>query len=128
MEPQGLGRTLLNRFEALFLCAGAANRAMEASWARLSMLGAHLVPQMMGVQQMGVQLRQLMKTSKRRRCVCHAVKPHLHAKRCPMHMTFAGEILYPGCDVMTAEDSAWLRKRDKRYRLPHHDARQGDKM
>ena len=71
------------------------------------------------------QLRQLMKTSKRQRCVCHATKPHLHAKRCPMHMTFANEILYPGCDVMTAEDSAWLRKRDKRYRFP---ARQGDKM
>ena len=71
------------------------------------------------------RLRHLMKNSKRQRCVCHATKPHLHAKRCPMHMTFANEILYPGCDVMTAEDSAWLRKRDKRYRFP---ARQGDKM
>ena len=69
------------------------------------------------------QLRQLMLTSKRRRCVCHAIKPHLHAKRCPMHMTFAGEIPYPGCDVMTSEDSAWLRKRDERYRLRRHGGR-----
>ena len=69
------------------------------------------------------RLRQLMKNSKRQRCVCHATKPHLHAKRCPMHMTFANEILYPGCDVMTAEDSAWLRKRDKRYRLRRHGGR-----
>ena len=61
------------------------------------------------------QLRQLMETSKRRKCICTAVKPHTHVRRCPMHMTFAGEIIYPGCDVMTAEDSAWLRKRDKRY-------------
>ena len=68
-------------------------------------------------------LRQLMQTSKRRRCVCPAKKPHLHATRCPMYMTFAGEILYPGCDVMTAEDSAWLRKRDKRYRLRRHGGR-----
>ena len=69
------------------------------------------------------QLRQLMKTSKRRRCVCKAIKPHLHSKRCPMHMTFAGEIPYPGCDVMTSEDSAWLRKRDERYRLRRHGGR-----
>ena len=68
------------------------------------------------------QLQQLMKTSKRQMCIC-TDSPHTHVKRCPMHMTFAGEIVYPGCDVMTAEDFAWLRKRDKRYRSQRHDCR-----
>ena len=43
-------------------------------------------------------------------------KPYLHVRSCPMHITFAGDIVYPGCDVMTAEDFTWLRIRDKRYR------------
>ena len=62
-------------------------------------------------------LRQLLKTSKRKRCICRAIEPQEHEKRCPMHIAFPNDIRYPGCDVMTAEDSAWLRKRDGRYRL-----------
>ena len=65
-------------------------------------------------------LRQLLKTSKRKRCICRAIEPQGHDKRCPMHIAFPDDIRYPGCDVMTAEDSAWLRKRDGRYRLRRH--------
>ena len=60
------------------------------------------------------RLRQLMKKSKRATCTCRL--PLAHAEKCPMHMRFAGERPYPGCDVMSREDSDWLQKRKKKHR------------
>ena len=51
-------------------------------------------------------LEHLMKTSRRSACTCQ--RPLAHADACPMHMRFFGEQPYPGCDVMTREDSDWL--------------------
>lgn len=58
------------------------------------------------------KLTQLMKTSKRKGCTCGSRLQH--DEKCPMHMRTHGERPYPGCDVMTPEDSEWLIKRRKR--------------
>ena len=60
------------------------------------------------------RLRELMKTSKRKRCTC--VHPLAHTERCAMHISFAGERPYPGCDVMSKEDSDWLQQRRKKHK------------
>ena len=60
------------------------------------------------------QLRQLMKKSKRAACTCKC--PLAHAEKCPMHIRRWGERAYPGCDVMSREDSEWLQQQKKRRR------------
>ena len=58
------------------------------------------------------RLRQLMEKSKRAACTC---KTQLaHSEMCPLHMRFAGERPYPGCDVMPRDDSVWLEQRSKK--------------
>ena len=56
------------------------------------------------------RLRKLLKKSKRAACTCK--RPLAHSEKCAMHMRFAGERPYPGCDVMSREDSDWLQKRN----------------
>ena len=58
------------------------------------------------------RLRELMKRSKRKGCTCKS--QFTHTEKCPMHISFAGERPYPGCDVMSKEDSEWLHQRGKR--------------
>lgn len=50
-------------------------------------------------------LRDLMQKSKRQGCSCG--KP-AHAEHCVMSPRTYGERPYPGCDVMSREESAWL--------------------
>ena len=52
------------------------------------------------------ELKLRMQQSKRRRCVCK--HPLSHTEKCPMHMRYAGERPYPGCDVMTRDESNFL--------------------
>ena len=59
-------------------------------------------------------LRELMRTSKRKKCTCHL--PLGHAEKCPMHISYSGERPYPGCDVMSRSDSDWLQQRTQRPR------------
>ena len=52
------------------------------------------------------RLRQLMNTSHRAACTCK--HPLSHTKKCPMHVRFAGDVPYPGCDVMSRAESDWF--------------------
>ena len=60
------------------------------------------------------KLRKLMKKSKRAACTCK--RQLTHAEKCPMHMNYAGEQPYPGCDVMSREDSDWFQMRINKYK------------
>ena len=60
------------------------------------------------------QLQKLMKKSKRKACTCR--HPHAHTRTCPLHVKFAGDRPYPGCDVMSREDSDWFREQRKKNR------------
>ena len=51
----------------------------------------------------------LAKRSKRKGCVCQRLTGH--AEKCPMHISYFGEMPYPWCDVMTRDESEWLRDR-----------------
>ena len=51
-------------------------------------------------------LRELLNKSKRKRCTCQ--RTLTHAEKCPMHVSFAGERPYPGCDVMSKADSGFF--------------------
>ena len=62
------------------------------------------------------RLQHLMKKSKRKKCTCN--NQTTHTKKCPMHISFAGERPYPGCDVMSKADSDWLHRKRKWYTLP----------
>jgi hypothetical protein len=54
-------------------------------------------------------LRAKAKRSKRKGCVCQRLAGH--AEKCPMHIYYFGEMPYPWCDVMTRDESEWLRDR-----------------
>ena len=58
------------------------------------------------------RLRKLLKESKRARCKCGSKLQH--SERCPMFPRFLSEIPYPGCDVISREESEWLEKRSSR--------------
>ena len=57
-------------------------------------------------------LQNLMMNSKRKTCTCKT--PFAHSEKCPMHMRKAGERPYPGCDVMSREDSDWLQQQQRK--------------
>ena len=60
------------------------------------------------------RLQRLMQKSKRAACTCK--HPKAHTRKCPMHVSYAGDRPYPGCDVMTRADSDWfMEQRKKRY-------------
>ena len=56
-------------------------------------------------------LRALWATSNRQSCSCNLP---IHAEHFSMFPRFAGEKPYLACDVITAEDSAWMRARKKK--------------
>ena len=55
------------------------------------------------------QLKARLKKSRRPGCTCK--HPNSHTEKCPMHIRYAGEKPFPGCDVMTRAESEWLHKR-----------------
>ena len=57
-------------------------------------------------------LQNLMMNSKRKTCTCKT--PFAHSEKCPMHIRAAGERPYPGCDVMSREDSDWLQQQRRK--------------
>ena len=61
------------------------------------------------------ELREKLKTSRRRKCTCQQAIGH--KQTCPMHVSYAGERPYPGCDVISREDSEWFHQRTQKPRL-----------
>ena len=61
------------------------------------------------------ELREKLKTSRRRKCTCQQAIGH--KQTCPMHVSYAGERPYPGCDVISREDSEWFHQRIQKPRL-----------
>ena len=61
------------------------------------------------------ELREKLKTSRRRKCTCQQAIGH--KQTCPMHVSYAGERPYPGCDVISRADSEWFHQRTQKPRL-----------
>ena len=58
------------------------------------------------------RLTKLLRTSTRAACKCK--RQAGHTEKCPMHPRTAGEDPYPGCDVLSREDSEWLHSRKRK--------------
>ncbi len=56
-------------------------------------------------------LKAKLKLSRRKHCTCGSLTAH--AEKCPMYPNKHGERPYPGCDVLTRDESDWLMRAKK---------------
>ena len=59
-------------------------------------------------------LKAKLKLSRRKHCTCGSLTAH--AEKCPMYPSKHGERPYPGCDVLTRDESDWLMRAKKQKR------------
>ena len=112
------------RLPALYVCEGPCGRHLgrqayaSQDWARMQ---KENIKRLVCSQCKKVEgdreneLREKLRHSKRRKCTCNQALGH--KETCPMHVSYAGERPYPGCDVMSRADSEWFHERTQRPRL-----------
>ncbi len=59
-------------------------------------------------------LKAKLKLSRRKHCTCGSLTGH--AEKCSMYPSKHGERPYPGCDVLTRDESDWLMRAKKQKR------------